>query len=198
MEVLKKIKEKSDILICADGGAKHLYKAGLMPNVIVGDLDSIDKETLEYYNKLKVQFYKFPSEKDKTDTEIAIDYAIEKNVSEIILLGVTGTRLDHTIGNIMLLFRLLNQNIKARIVDEHNEIYITDGDLKLEKEDGVFVSIIPIYKDAKEVTLKGFKYETNKLEFKLGTTIGISNEIISEYGNINIKDGTCLVIKSRD
>lgn len=198
IEILKKVKLISDIIICADGGTNHLYKAGILPDMIVGDLDSIDQQVLDYYKNKQISIYKFPKDKDKTDTEIAIDYALDKGVSEIIFLGVTGSRLDHTIGNIMLLYRLLKQNIKAKIIDAHNEIYVIDDKLELEKEESTYVSIIPMFGDIKEVTLKGFKYETDKMEFKSEHTLGISNEIEKEKGQININGGTCLVVKSRD
>ncbi|KNF08749.1 thiamine diphosphokinase [Gottschalkia purinilytica] len=193
------ILEKHDLLICADGGARHLYKQNILPDIIVGDLDSIGDKVLNYYKKKEVVFHKFPSEKDKTDTELAIDYAIEKGATEISLLGVTGTRLDHTLANIMLLYDLLNKNIKARIIDSHNEIFMIKNNLEIQNDNKYkFVSVIPIINDAKKVNIKGFKYETKDIDFKIGTTLGISNEIKEEKGYIDMEDGICLIIKSRD
>ncbi|NMB09695.1 MAG: thiamine diphosphokinase [Tissierellia bacterium] len=198
IKILNNIKLDSDMIICADGGTRHLYNANITPDIIVGDFDSLDHKILDYYEEKKVPIYKFPTDKDKTDTEIAIDFALEKGIDEIILLGATGCRLDHTMGNIMILYRLLKENIKAKIIDSNNEICVVDDTLELEKENYTYASIMPMFGDIKEVTLKGFKYETDKIEFKLGTSLGVSNEIEDRKGKINVNGGTCLVIKSRD
>lgn len=188
----------SDIVICADGGANNLYQTDIVPDMIVGDLDSLDYDTLMYFRELEVLFYKFPSEKDKTDTELATEFAIKKGVKEIILLGVTGTRLDHTLANILLLYKLLQENIKAKIIDGSNEIFIVDKVITIEKEENTFVSFIPLFEKVKGVTMSGFKYLTQNIDFDRGSTMGISNQVKDKAGHIDIKDGIALVIKSRD
>ncbi|RKD34370.1 thiamine diphosphokinase [Thermohalobacter berrensis] len=197
-EVLKNEASKVDFIVCADGGAKHLFKANLKPDVIVGDLDSITNEALGKYREEGIKFVKFPAKKDNTDTDLAIDYALQKGANEIVLLGATGTRIDHTLANIFLLYKLLKKGVKAKIIDSHNEIYITDNKLKISKDINTFVSIIPFLGDVEGVTLKGFEYETNNIDIKFSSTLGISNKVISDKGKVKIKDGVCLVIKSRD
>lgn len=186
----------ADIVICADGGARHLYNYNIVPDIIIGDLDSLDIKIIDSFLKLGVKFERHPIHKDKTDTELAIDYAIDKGANEIILLGVTGSRLDHTIANISILYRLAKQNINAIIIDSHNEIFITKDVLKLCNKDNHFVSIIPLT-DSK-VTLKGFEYDINSVDFEIGTSLGISNIIKDKKGEIEIDSGICLVIRARD
>lgn len=198
IEVLKRIKKENDIIICADGGANNLYKTNFIPSMIVGDLDSLSLKTLKYFKDLGVLFHKFPKKKDYTDTELAINFAIEEGTKEIVLIGSTGTRLDHTLGNIMLLNKLLEKNIEAKIVDENNEIFIIDKEIKIGREKDTFVSFIPLFNSCFGVTMKGFKYETENREFSLGSTLGLSNEVMSEMGTIQIGRGIALVIKSRD
>lgn len=198
IKTLEKIRVVSDFIICADGGANHLYKSGILPDMIVGDLDSLTEDALEYYKQADVSFHKFPSRKDNTDTELAVDFAIDRGAAEIILLGSTGTRLDHTLANIMILLKLLKIGIKAKVVDEHNEVYIVDSEIEIEKEKNTFISFIPIFKECIGVTMKGFKYSTDDLNFVLGSTMGVSNEVENEKGIIEIRDGISLVIKSRD
>ena len=198
IKTLEKIRNASDFIICADGGANHLYMSDVLPDMIVGDLDSLTEDALAYYKKSDVLFHKFPSRKDNTDTELAVDFAIDRGATEIVLLGSTGTRLDHTIANVMILIKLLKMGIKAKVVDEHNEIYIMDSKIEIEKEEGTFVSFLPIFTECIGVTMKGFKYSTDNLDFALGSTMGISNEVESEKGIIEIRDGISLVIKSRD
>lgn len=198
IDILEKIKNDKDIIVCADGGARHLYKSNIVPNIIVGDLDSLDERYIDYYEKLNVEFYKYSSEKDYTDTELAVEYAIKEGRTDIVLLGSTGTRIDHTLANIMLLYKLLNRDIKAKLIDKHNEIFIVNNTINIEREVGTYVSLLPIFSDCKGVNMNGFKYLTDNLDFELGSTMGISNEVVSENGTIDIKSGVSLVIKSRD
>lgn len=198
IDIFKKIKKSDDIIICADGGARHLYKYNIVPDMIVGDLDSLNEEYVGYYEKLDVIFHKFPSEKDYTDTELAVEYGIERGATELILLGSTGTRLDHTLANIMLLYKLLNRSIKAKIIDDNNEIFIVNNDIKIKKEENTYVSFLPIFQDCRGVSMSGFKYITDGVDFELGSTMGISNEVADGNGTIEIKQGISLVIKSRD
>lgn len=186
----------ADIVICADGGARHLFNKNLIPNVIIGDLDSLEDSILKKFEDMGVKFQKYPVEKNKSDTELAIEFAIEKGAKDIILCGGTGTRLDHTIANVMMLYKLINQKVNVTIIDSHNEIFITTKQLKLKRQKGYFISIIPLV-DSK-VTLKGFKYETNNVNFNLGSTLGISNVIEGDEGIVVIEEGACLVIISKD
>lgn len=198
LKLLKKIADSVDYIICADGGANHVIKEKIKPNLILGDLDSIDEKTLKIFKKEEIEFAKFPEKKDFTDTELAIQFLIDKGVDEIIFMGVIGTRFDHTMANILLLYKLLKRGIVGQVIDEKNTIYITDDILELRKENNTFVSVIPITNEGAKVTLKGFEYETNKERFAFASTYGISNEIIEEKGIIKVEEGICIVIKSRD
>lgn len=198
LDILRELKSDKDMIICADGGAKHLYESEIVPDMIVGDLDSLDEKFIKYYENLNVKFYRYSSEKDYTDTELAVEYAIEEGNTELILLGSTGTRLDHTLANIMLLYKLLNRNIKAKIVDENNEISIVKDSINIEREANTYVSLLPIFGDCMGVSMSGFKYPTDNLNFELGSTMGISNEVSCKVGTIDIASGVSVVIKSRD
>lgn len=188
--------KEADMVICADGGAKHLFNENLIPDIIIGDLDSLDREILDSFQSLEVKFERHPTNKDKTDTELAIEYAIDKGATGIVLLGVLGSRLDHSMANILLLYRLINQSINAIIVDSHNEVFITKDALKLSNKKDHFISLIPLMDSM--VTLKGFEYEINSVRLNLGSTMGISNVIKDKEGLIKIESGMCLVIRTKD
>ena len=103
----------------------HLKKAGLCSDVLLGDFDSIGKaELAEIKDNSNSELITFPKDKDYTDLELAINLAIERGASEIVILGASGTRLDHTTANIHLLYKLSENNIKGYIEDEHNRIYL--------------------------------------------------------------------------
>ncbi|QXM05870.1 thiamine diphosphokinase [Crassaminicella indica] len=197
-EGLKTLIEECNYIICADGGARHLFKMNIMPHMIVGDLDSIDVDTKSYFEKKNVLLHKFPKRKDYTDMELAIEYAVKKGATEIILLGAIGNRMDHTIANVTLLKPLAEKGIKARIVDEHNEIVFVNNSLEIEGEIGDTISIIPLSEKVEGVTLEGFEYPLDDALIRMGSSIGISNRLLKRKAIITIKKGNILVIKAKD
>lgn len=198
IDLLKKVSEDVDFILCADGGANYAIKASVKPDLVVGDLDSIDLDVLDRLKGQNIKFIKFPTKKDNTDTELAIEYLIDKGYDEIILTGVIGSRIDHTLANMMLLYKLLKLGIKGKIINHKNTIYLTDSSLTLKKKEGTFVSVIPIIGTSANVTLKGFEYELNNRVYETSSTLGISNIIVEDEGYIELKDGVCFVIESRD
>ncbi len=190
--------EKNDLIICADGGAKHLFKMNINPNIIVGDLDSIDWKTKSYYKKQGVEFIKFPKEKDFTDTELAVEYAIKYGANEITFLGVMGSRMDHTLANIALLLPLCLKNINAKIIDEKNEIIAVNKSTTLNGKIGELLSIIPISEKVEGLTLSGLEYPLKNANIAFGSSICVSNKFMSDTVNIEFGLGTMLIIKSRD
>ena len=101
--LIEKYFEKADLIICADGGANHLRKLGKLPDILVGDFDSISEGDLDLLLAANVEIVRFPSEKDATDTQLAVQLAMDRGCDEVILLGAAGTRLDHTLANVFLL-----------------------------------------------------------------------------------------------
>ena len=123
--LIKKYHQWAELVIAADGGQMHLRKFGLDSDVLLGDFDSInDAELKKIKSHNKPELITFPKEKDYTDLELAINAAIERGATDIVLLGVTGTRLDHTTANIHLMYKIVEHNIKGYIEDEHNRIYL--------------------------------------------------------------------------
>ena len=195
---LESVVRESDFIISADGGMDHMMKIGRLPDLLLGDLDSISQDALKYIEEKNIPIQKFPSIKDGTDTDLAMEYLIEKNVDEIIFAGVTGSRQDHTMANIFLLNRLKEKGIKGKIVDDNNTIYLVDDYLELEYIENSFISIIPITEDGIEVTLEGFFYNLDKRKIKFGSTCGVSNIMVESHGKIKIHSGKALVFIAKD
>ncbi|MBU5426487.1 thiamine diphosphokinase [Tissierella pigra] len=195
---LKEIINEVDYIICADGGMEHLMKINKLPNVILGDLDSISKLTLEYIVNKNIPIEKYSSIKDSTDTELAMEYLIDRGCDEIVLMGVTGTRQDHTMASILLLDTLYNRGIKANIVDDNNIIYLTDNYLEIEHLEGHYTSVIPISNTGIIVSLKGFFYNLDNKLIPFGSTLGISNKIVEDIGIVKIHKGKALIFISKD
>ena len=126
---LENQEEPFSFVICADRGLEAAYKIGLNIDGIIGDFDSLgQKELLETYRKTEnVEIRTFVPEKDWTDTHLAIDFALEKNPEELIILGATGTRLDHVLGNFNLLMIPAQKNVMTYMLDPWNKICLLKG-----------------------------------------------------------------------
>jgi thiamine pyrophosphokinase len=197
-EYIRSIVESCDLIVCADGGAEHVIKCGLLPDVVIGDLDSIEKNILEKLINSKCRVIQHPRDKDYTDTQLAINYAIEAGAIDIILLGCTGDRLDHSLANIFILFKLIEFDINVRIINEKNTVYIIKDEIKLKGSIGDLISLLPIGGDVGGIYTKGLKYKLEGKNIAMGDPLGISNVFISEDIEINIKSGYLLVIKAKD
>lgn len=197
-EYYKEYFSNSELVICADGGAVHAKRFGIKPDILIGDFDSIPGEELTWFGKLGVEILTFPAEKDMTDTEIAINTAIERGCTSLIIIGGIGSRLDHSLANIFLLKNLLDKGIKVSIINESNEITLINDNISLKRRKAFKVSLIPFTERVTGVTTKGLYYELNDATIEIGSTWGVSNEFVSDVAEVIIKSGTMLVIQSKD
>ncbi len=186
-----------ELIIAVDGGANHLYRLGIMPNYILGDLDSIEDDIREYYEASDVVFKKFPTKKDETDAELAVWLVEEVGLLGIDIYAALGGRIDHELANIQLLYYILGRGMYPRIISEHEEIYILKNDeMTLKGNIGDIVSILPIRGDARGITLVNMEYSVEELDLKYSVTRGISNVMVAQDAYINVRDGCLLVIKN--
>ena len=197
-KLLEQAVKENDYIVCADGGVNHLLKIGKLPNIVLGDLDSVGDKELEILKKENIEIKKFPVMKDETDTELCVEYLIKNNIKDITLIGVTGTRMDHTIANIYLLKKIALSGAKGSIININNTIYYTDDEILLKKRDDYYLSVIPLSESGATVSLNGFLYPLNKKNIQFSSTLGISNKITDDYGRIKIHKGDVLIIESKD
>lgn len=197
LKLLEKLVSENDFIVCADGGIDNIRKINKIPDLVIGDFDSISKDGLDFIRERNIKIEKFPKMKDKTDTQLAIDILIERGFTDIEMTGVTGSRMDHTLANIFLLKDLNLRSINTKIVDDNNTIYIVDDFLKLGKLDN-YISLVPISSEGIIVSLKGFLYNLDKKYIPFGSTMGISNEIKEALGTVQIHMGQALLFESRD
>lgn len=176
-------------VICADKGAETAVKYGIIPDILLGDFDSIDPDI---FRNIDVDVMEYPEDKDFTDTELAISHAMEKGFEEIIVANATGDRIDHVFSTFMLLYKY--KSTKITIVGNNFEAFIIDGDYKLYDMKGRTLSIIPVEKELEGVYLEGFKFPLNNRTVNLGDSICVSNIVEEVEASINIKNGTAIVI----
>lgn len=194
----KEFLDGADLIICVDGGARHFKNLGMLPHVLLGDFDSISGEEMDLFIKNGVEVVKFPVEKDFTDSELAITYAAEKGCTSLVILGGLGSRIDHSLANIFLLKKALDLGIKGIIANEANEVALVKDSIKMAREEGVKITLLPLFEKAEGVTTKGLYYPLGDATLELGQTWGVSNEFVAEEAEVFVKKGLLLVIKSRD
>ncbi len=195
--------EVFDYVIGVDNGLRFLYKNNITPTHVVGDFDTADPKLVDYYrDSKKTRLRTYSSAKDATDTQIAIELALELHSTDIVILGGTGSRIDHVLGNIQSLMLAKKEGVLCRMVDENNRIRLIDGKTVLSREEqyGSYVSLIPLTTEVTGVDLVGFKYPLQNYTFiSTGSaSLGVSNEIVEEKGKISIKSGILIMIEAKD
>lgn len=200
---LKFLKENPcDLTIAADSGMEFFYRNGLVPDEIVGDFDSVKSGVLEFFkeNNPNIKIRKFQPEKDETDTELAIRTAIDAGCKKIWLLGATGTRIDHVLGNIHLLGMAMERDCECIMLDSCNRIRMLNQGMTIRREEqyGDYISLFPFTLTVKGLTLRGFKYPLEKYELQCYHSLGVSNEISEEKAEISFEEGILLMVESKD
>ena len=185
------IPHSGDYIICADSGYENCLRSGAKPDIVIGDFDSLN----DYSGDNIIRFKK---EKDETDTLLAVNHALKKGYKKIIIFGALGGREDHAIGNIYLLKKILDFGAEGIIDSGKNKIMLTDKSIRIKKEKDKYLSLLPAFGSVSGLTLKGMKYELDNYFMSPGDTIGLSNEILDEYGDIILEKGYLLIFICSD
>jgi thiamine pyrophosphokinase len=192
--------DAASAVIAADGGAESLDRLGRTPRRLVGDLDSISGELLERLSSAGVVIDRHPADKDASDTELAIQAAIDAGATEIVVLGATGgARLDHELANVLLLADPALAAHDVRIVRGPTTLRVlrAGGRLALGGAAGDLVSLLPIGGDAVGVVASGVRWPLRSATLGLGRSRGLSNEVIEPPASVSLEDGTLLVVEHR-
>ena len=188
--------EEHDFVVGADRGGDTLRALGIIPDVVVGDFDSLSSGTMRWLLSHDVDFKPYPTNKERTDGELALKTALASGARDITITAAWGGRLDHTLGNLFLLRLARRHGARCRLVEAEGEIILIDGNFELAGSPGETISLIPIER-CEGVTLRGFDYEADGLTLRPGDTRGISNLLINGQGEIMIEKGQVLIIRSR-
>lgn len=197
------LSRKYDVIIAIDGGLGKAKEIGVYPTYIVGDFDTVDEGVLRSYEAENTsKIIRLIPEKDDTDTQVAVRIALEQKCDIVDIVGGTGTRLDHTIANIHILQLFLKNGIEATIVNENNRIRLINSSYTIKRNNtfGKYISFLAFTDKVLGITLKGMKYPLKDYNFDKETTLslGVSNELVDEIGEVTIKSGILIMIESRD
>jgi len=195
-ELLKGELKENTLIICADSGGDCLYKYGILPDYLLGDFDSISEEALNYLKGKGVSIDSFRRDKDYTDTQLALNKAIDLGCEEIVLLGCSGNRIDHMLGNLGLLKEALSKGVKAYLKDDISHVQLTKEPIEIKGAPGEVFSLQAYCGCVEEVTIIGAKFPLNKYDLYLGDPLTISNEFLKDKVRVEFKSGYLLVIKN--
>ncbi len=191
---IKKYCKHGDYVICADGGANGIVKSGIVPNIILGDLDSITKANLNYFRKKGVEIRKI-SEQDTTDFEKSLFYILENNLNNVIVFGAVSSRPDHTLNNFSILKRYYNI-LDVKMIDKEFEIFYVKNNVSFKSVPGKTVSFMamPV---AKGITTKGLRYSLKNETLEFGIREGTLNKTSAKTVNLSFKSGHLLLFIGR-
>lgn len=193
--------EETEFIIGVDSGLIFLYEHGILPDYIVGDFDSAPQEVVTYYKEeTKVPIREFNPVKDASDTEIALRLCLDLRRKNILILGGTGTRMDHAWANVQTLKIALDAGADARIVDRHNQIRLLDRNFTLKKEEafGPYFSVFPLDGTVENFGLKGAKYPLEYHALTPFDSLCVSNEIEGDEVEITFPYGIVVLMETRD
>jgi thiamine pyrophosphokinase len=188
---LREVWDRADLRIAADGGARNVRLfLGRAPQVVIGDMDSIDPETDAWLAEHRVELLEHPRAKDETDLELALALAAERGATESVVLGAFGGRPDHYFANVMLLARTPH----LKMMDETCEMWVGIGDDTLHGSAGDIVSLIPLDSAVTGVKTYELEYPLREETLERGSTRGISNVMLNETARVSWWTGTLLLV----
>lgn len=191
--------DEEDYIIGADRGALFLIEHGFTPALAVGDFDSVPEEALLQIQAGSTKTISCdPVNKDLTDSELALDYALGLQPQSIVMIGMTGTRMDQTLASIQMMTRALQRQIACSIIDPNNYITLTGSHAVVEERGYTYVSLLPLTPEVTGITLKGFQYPLDHATLKLGQSLAVSNVLVESSGTVTIESGLLLIIQSKD
>jgi thiamine pyrophosphokinase len=213
LDKARRLLRPDDTIICADGGTRHALAFGLQPNLIIGDMDSVERDQLQTLQNTDIPIELFSHDKNETDLELAINHAVDLKPNEIMIVGALGGRLDQTLGNIAL---LTNARHKPALPREHRdevshvegspdirlddgveEIFVCWNQIQLHGKRGDLVSLIPWQGPATEVQTENLKWPLQSETLYPDKTRGISNEMLGETASVSTGSGSLLIVHRR-
>ncbi|MGE5673091.1 MAG: thiamine diphosphokinase [Mycobacterium leprae] len=189
----------TDFVLCADGGLRHARTMGIKPDLLLGDFDSIEPELLAEARAGDLPILQVPVEKDFTDTHLAFMEVLKRGATEVVVLGATGDRLDHTVANLLLLPGL-PEGVAVTLVDAKNIVRLLHpgGRVTVQGAPGDFLSLLPLSPVVTGVTVEPVKWPLADATLRWGESLGVSNRLQTTEATVSIREGYLLVVQAWD
>ena len=197
LNIARLLLRNDDYIICADGGTHHALALNIQPNLVIGDMDSLEKPQWQNLEKSGVSIELFPRDKNETDLELAINRAIKLVPKEIIIVAALGGHIDQTLANLALLSDIRLSTFDVRLDDGLEEIFICRDQVQVQGRSGDIVSLIPWQGAVSNIQTKNLRWPLQNETLYSDKTRGISNEMTDNTASISIGLGLLLVIHRR-
>lgn len=205
LEPARRLIRRDDFLIAADGGTRHILALGLLPSVVIGDLDSLTTDDRRRLEGSGVEIRQYPRDKNETDLALALHYAVEAGHREILVVAALGDRLDQTLANLSLLSdprlstprHVSGQAFDVRLDDGIEAAFFVRKQANFQGRPGDTVSLIPWGGPAEGVTTAGLRWPLRGETLYPDKTRGISNEMLGETAIVSLKSGLLLCVHRR-
>lgn len=191
------LNDNFDLILASDGGYRTAKKMNLSIDVLIGDFDSITSEELKEAESKGIKIISFPPDKDKTDGELAVDYAISEGSIELVVLGSFKEELDHALGNLFLLFKIDKFGIVSKLITQLYEIEIINSEKEYLEKQGRELSLIPVSETVEDLNIEGSRYNLTNVKVEMGQTLTLRNVIIDKRARVYFKKGKVLSILKR-
>ena len=194
VEWIRPYLEESSVVIAADGGMRHLLQLQHFPDVVIGDLDSLPPEAQERLEAQGTKINVYPYDKNETDLELALLYAISHYDDDIQIVGALGGRLDQTLANIMLLAHPALADRRVELVTEHQRAWLVTECTEVDGQVGDMLSLVPIGGDVLVQETTGLRWPLSDEVLVVGPALGVSNVMTEPVAAVTISSGTLLCI----
>ena len=194
------VAKEPDLIMGVDRGGLYLSELGITPQILIGDFDSLPEDYLNRFRSAGVTIETFPARKDQSDLELGLEQVLKRGVQSIRILGGLGKRLDHTLGNIGLLWKALEEGVAVQLLDRDHEVQLIDPDhtVTLQHRPGWAVSLVPFTDQVAGVTTSGLAYPLRGEDLFINSCRGIHNQFQDPVATIRISAGALLVIYFRE
>lgn len=199
LDEIQLIRQPGDLLVAADGGSRHLQALGLVPDILIGDLDSLDEAGLAELQAAGVEVIHYPARKDFTDLELALRLSLARGAKQVLVYGALGARWDQTLANLLLPAAAELESCHIALIDGPQEIRLVRAGetLDVRGRPGDTFSLIPLQGDARGVSTRGLEYPLNNETLYFGATRGISNVLLAEAAVVSLQEGLLLSVLFR-
>ena len=188
--------QQAELIIAADNGARYCIDHGILPDVLIGDLDSLSPHILQELETAETEIIRHPTEKDATDLELALDYAVAKKATQVTILGGLGGRWDMSLANIFLLSHPKYTQLAIMIIGYDHLLYIANpaNPAKLTGRAGDTISLLPLTPIVEGVETNNLRYPLQKEELIAASTRGISNQLMTDEALVTLDAGVLLCV----
>jgi len=191
---IKKLQKKNFTVIAADKGAEFALKSGFTPTVVIGDCDSISDTAKAELLRLKIPFALFPTDKDQTDSELALAYIFNHKFRHVICFGLEGDRSDHFLANMLLFSLYVKKGVTIEAIGTHCCYYFSTQRIVIEGKVGDTLTLLSLTLQTTEINSNGLKYRLKNQILKQGTSLGVSNIFVKKNITVTFQKGVLLAI----